>query len=150
MNINKKNPFSLNVKYFTDDRGVLSFCNEFNLSKFKRFYVIKNFHTNFIRAWHAHKKEDKAFMITKGSFQVSAVKIDNWKNPSKSSKVHNFYLSECDNKIIFVPRGFANGLRSLEPKSSLIVFSSSTLDESLKDDFRYTYNYWNPWTVNYR
>ena len=90
MNINKKNPFSLNVKYFTDDRGVLSFCNEFNLSKFKRFYVIKNFHTNFIRAWHAHKKEDKAFMITKGSFQVSAVKIDNWKNPSKSSKVHNF------------------------------------------------------------
>ena len=39
---------------------------------------------------------------------------------------------------------------SFEDNSELIIFSNSTLDESIKDDYRYNYNYWDPWKVDNR
>ena len=43
---------------FYDERGVLSFINEFN-EQIKRFYLIENFKKEYIRAWHGHKNEKK-------------------------------------------------------------------------------------------
>ena len=64
----------------------------------KRFYKIKNYSKNFIRAWH-HKKENKYIMILKGALKVSIVKVNNWKKPEKKSKIINFYLSEKNPKL---------------------------------------------------
>ncbi len=33
--------------------------------------------------------------------------------------------------------GFANGFINLEPNSELMIFSTSTLEESKNDDYRY-------------
>ena len=44
-----------------DNRGSLSFVNSFGFNGVKRFYLIQNHQKNFIRAWHAHKKEEKYF-----------------------------------------------------------------------------------------
>ena len=36
---------------------------------------------------------------------------------------------------------------SLEENSELLIFSTSSLKDSLKDDFRYKLDYWNPWKI---
>ena len=39
---------------------------------------------------------------------------------------------------------------NLKPQTKILVFSSSTLQESAKDDYRYPANYWNPWKIENR
>jgi hypothetical protein len=36
---------------------------------------------------------------------------------------------------------------SLEDNSKLLIFSTSTLESSLKDDYRFPVKYWNPWDI---
>ena len=133
-----------------DDRGSIRFSNQLNFKKIKRFYIVHNYTKNFIRAWHGHKKEEKYISCIKGSFQISAVKIDNFLKPSKRNKVNTYFLNESNNNFVFIPKGYANGLKSLEENSELLILSTSSLQESVKDDFRYDANYWNPWEIKYR
>ncbi len=130
-----------------DNRGSLSFINDLNLKDIKRYYLVKNYKSQMIRAWHAHKNEFKIIICIKGSFQVSAVRVTNFKNPSKEMKVYNFFINENKSECVFIPKKFANGLMSLEDKSELIIFSNVLLDKSLKDDYRFKYDYWNPWII---
>ncbi len=140
-------PKALNLDTFVDDRGVLSFSNKLDLSLVKRFYTVQNFQKNFIRAWHAHKKESKIFILLQGAFLISCVKIDNWKKPSKKNKVHKFFTSDENKKIIFVPPSYANGFMSLRDDSTLLILSNRSVSESIKDDFRFDSHYWNPWNI---
>ena len=39
---------------------------------------------------------------------------------------------------------------SLEDNSELLIFSTSSVEESLKDDIRYDVKYWNPWKISQR
>ena len=77
------------------------------------------------------------------------MKIDNIKLPNKKNKVYNFFINEND-KFVRIPKGYANGMMSLEDNSRVLIFSSSSLKESLKDDYRYNSHYWNPWKINER
>lgn len=133
-----------------DDRGEVIFANEFNMKKIKRFYIVSNHRTNFIRAWHGHKKENKYVMVLQGAAMVCAVKIDNWKKPSKKNKIERIILSEKKQKIMFIPKGYANGFKTLKLNTKIIFFSTSSTTQSLKDDFRFDYNYWNPWKIYQR
>jgi dTDP-4-dehydrorhamnose 3,5-epimerase-like enzyme len=131
----------------TDDRGEVSFVNDFDFSGVKRFYMLKNHKQGFIRAWHGHKKESKYFTAVKGSAVVCCVEIDNWDSPSKALKVQRFVLSEKSPSVLFIPAGFANGFMSLTDDTKIMVFSTSSLQESIDDDFRYDSRYWNPWEI---
>ena len=133
-----------------DNRGSLRFSNDLNFKKIKRFYIVHNYNKNFIRAWHGHLKEEKYISCIKGTFQVSAVKIDNVKKPNKKNKIFNFFLNKSDANFVHIPKGYANGSMSLEENSELLIFSTSSLDESLKDDFRFDAKYWNPWNIEFR
>lgn len=130
-----------------DNRGSVSFSNDLNFKKIKRFYNVHNYSKNFIRAWHGHMREEKYIKCVKGTFQISAVKIDNIKMPNKKNKIFSFILNESNNNFVNIPKGYANGSMSLEDNSELLIFSSSSLHESLKDDIRYQADYWNPWKI---
>ena len=143
-------PKELDLETFVDDRGILSLSNKLNLSSVKRFYTVQNFQKNFIRAWHAHKKESKIFILLQGAFLISCVKIDNWKKPSKKNKVYKFFTSDENKKIIFIPSSYANGFMSLRDDSTLLVLSNRSLSESTKDDFRFNSHYWDPWNISQR
>ena len=133
-----------------DNRGSLRFSNNLDFKNIKRFYIVHNYSKNFIRAWHGHLKEEKYIGCIKGTFQISAVKINNVKKPNKKNKIFNFILNKSDSNFVHIPKGFANGSMSLEDNSELLIFSTSSLSESLKDDFRFNAKYWNPWDVNFR
>ena len=59
-------------------------------------------------------------------------------------------MNQSDSGFVHIPKGFANGSMSLEENSELLIFSTSTLKESLKDDIRYDSKYWDPWVVKQR
>ena len=144
------NPYLIKGGKASDDRGSLQFINDLDLSNMKRFYIVRNYDINFIRAWHAHKFESKYVMCLHGSAKICAVKIDNFQNPSKSLEVHKFFIDQHTPEILVIPNGFANGFISLEYNTRLIFFSDKTLKESIDDDYRYPFDYWNPWKIEFR
>ena len=133
-----------------DDRGAVSFVNDFNFSDVKRFYIVENHKQGFVRAWHAHKNEAKYVMVVKGSAVIGAVQIDDWDNPSKDLKVNRYVLSEKNPSVLYIPAGFANGFMSLSNDTKIIFFSTSELKDSLNDDIRFDAHYWEAWQVEER
>ena len=133
-----------------DNRGSVRFNNNLIFKSIRRFYTVHNYQKNFIRAWHGHFKEEKFIGCIKGTFQISAVKIDNKNKKNKKNKVFSYILNQSNNDFVYIPRGFANGSMSLEDNSELLIFSTSTVQDSLKDDYRFKPKYWNPWIINER
>ena len=131
----------------TDDRGALGFINGFDLSEFKRFYTVENHEAGFTRAWHGHLKESKAILVLRGTALVCAVKMTDTKSPSKDEPLKRVVLSESSTSALFVPAGYANGFKTLTADALIMVFSSTSLDESLNDDYRFPFDYWNPWEI---
>ena len=141
-----------------DDRGSVSFVNGFNFEGVKRFYQVENHAVGFIRAWHGHEKEGKYVYVTSGSALVGAapfneddinnkeiVKINGGTQPAEQ-----FVLSAKAPRILWIPPGYANGFKTLEPNTKILFFSTSTLEDSLGDDIRFPHDFWDIWKENYR
>lgn len=133
-----------------DDRGQIQFCNALNMKSIRRFYVVSNHQPQFIRAWHAHKNESKYVFIISGAAIVAAVEVDNWQNPNKNVKIKRFVLTEKKPAVLKIPAGYAHGFKTLLPDTKIMFMSTATLDESIKDDYRFSAQYWNPWGVEPR
>jgi len=133
-----------------DDRGAVSFVNGFDFNGVKRFYMVRNHATGFVRAWHAHRREAKYVFLARGSALVCAVRIDDWEKPSKDLPIKRFVLSAEKPSVLYIPEGHANGFMSLTGDAALVFFSTSTVEESRSDDIRYDARYWNPWKVEER
>ena len=144
-----------NVRYLAgglaiDDRGALSFCNDFDMSSIRRFYTVTNHQNNFIRAWHAHKNEAKFVFVCSGSIFIQTVEIDNWDNPSLDAKKTRHVLDARRPGLLHIPGGHAHGFMTLAQDTVVMFFSTSSLNESNQDDYRYPYSYWGPWEIEYR
>ncbi len=126
----------------TDPRGTIRFVNDFTFEGIKRFYAITHPDINIIRAWQGHQLETKYFYVTKGSFLINWIKIDDWTAPSKSLEIQSKILSDQQSQILIIPPGHVNGFKALEPDSTLMVFSDMSLEESKDDDFRFPQDYW--------
>lgn len=135
-------PQIINGGIHHDERGEICFVNDFTLPDIKRFYIIKNHSTKIIRGWIGHKIEKKYFFAVKGSFIICAVKINDWKNPSKYLKPEKFIISEQNPQILFIPPGYAIGVKSQQQQSALIVYSNLTLLESSSDTYRFNASLW--------
>jgi dTDP-4-dehydrorhamnose 3,5-epimerase len=140
-------PTMIDGNLAVDDRGQVSFVNSFQFDTVKRFYMVSNHTAGFVRAWHAHQKEGKFVYIVSGSAIVCAVPIDNWETPDRGAKVERFVMSAQKPSILYIPRGYANGFKTLTEGTRVMFFSTSTLEDSKGDDFRYDARIWNPWDV---
>ena len=143
-----KKPFIINGDLSADDRGELMFVNQFNMELVKRFYVVSTHKQGFIRAWHAHKIESKYVFVVNGTALISIVQIDDWDNPSSSLMVEKFVLTAKKPSILYIPSGYANGFKTLSTDTKIIFFSTSTLKESIEDDYRFDACKWNPWEID--
>jgi dTDP-4-dehydrorhamnose 3,5-epimerase-like enzyme len=130
-----------------DDRGTLSFNNDFNFAGVKRYYVVTNHKAGFIRAWHAHRHEAKYVVVVRGSALVGAVRITDWTNPAKDQQPFRTVLSALKPSALYIPAGYANGFMNLTEDATMIFFSTSTLAESMNDDIRFESRYWDIWNV---
>lgn len=129
-----------------DDRGEVGYVNAFTFAGVKRFYWVSNHKSGFVRAWHAHRREAKYFIAVEGATLIGAVEIDNWDKPSKDKEPSRYVLSSQKPSILYIPAGYANGFMSLTDDAKVMVFSTSTLEESQRDDVRYPARYWDIWS----
>jgi dTDP-4-dehydrorhamnose 3,5-epimerase-like enzyme len=141
-----ENPTIIKGGTFSDHRGSMRFVNDFHFNDVKRFYFIKHPNTDFIRAWQGHQFEKKYFYPITGSFVVAWVKIDDFENPSKDLIPDYHILSASSSEIISVPKGYANGLKALEPNSEILIFSDMNLEESLEEKIRFPADWWMDWS----
>lgn len=153
-------PRIINGGIATDDRGSVRFVNDFDFKDVKRFYQVENHRAGFIRAWHGHKKEAKYVYVPRGSALVGAVPLDYYTNIDMGGvgivPGTRFYepdyvvLSSSNPRIWYIPAGYANGFKTLEPNTIVQFFSTSTLEEALEDDIRYNYLNPNLWEEDFR
>ncbi|MBU0459990.1 MAG: dTDP-4-dehydrorhamnose 3,5-epimerase family protein [Nanoarchaeota archaeon] len=121
-----------------DDRGSLTFFNDFDFNGIKRFYQVENISKNVIRAFHGHLHERKFVYVVKGCAKVIGVKIGDGK---LIGQPFEFVLNSRKPSILRIPKGFANGFKALEEGTTVIFFSTSSLDESKNDDIRFEWNH---------
>jgi dTDP-4-dehydrorhamnose 3,5-epimerase-like enzyme len=113
-----------------DERGVVRFVNDFDMSQVVRMYCIEP-ELGVIRAWQGHKVENKWFYTAKGSFLVKTVEMSSFERKE-------YLLKDTESKVLEIPEGYYNGFEALEAGSVLMVFSDVDLDSSKADDFRAT------------
>lgn len=127
---------------FEDERGEMCFFNTFSLAEAVRFYRIKPANTELVRAWQAHKKEQKWFYCLRGSFIVNVISVPEL-GATLAGEVREVFVLEAGTpEILKVPGGCATGFRALEDGSELMVFSDCTLEASKADDYRYPLERW--------
>lgn len=129
-----------------DSRGILAFVNDFRLDEIKRFYTIEHIDDSVVRAWQGHQKEKKWFYVLEGDFCIVLVQPDDWANPSETLPIREIILKANDSQILYIPSGYANGFKALQPNSKLLVFSNFTTEESADDNFRFDKDKWFNWS----
>ncbi|HCA07585.1 WxcM-like domain-containing protein [Chryseobacterium sp.] len=125
---------------YSDERGSLTFNNNFNASEIKRMYHIENADTEFIRGWTGHKIEQRWFSALQGSFLIRLIKIDDWENPSKELQILRFDLDSDNLNILHIPRGYASAIQAKKDNSKLLVMADYSLGE-IHDDHRFPIDY---------
>jgi dTDP-4-dehydrorhamnose 3,5-epimerase len=125
-------------KRHTDQRGELDFFNSLDMAPVMRMYRIKPANTLVIRAWQGHALEHKWFYCLKGAFVVNLIPLSEIITTPSSVVPEIYTLQANRQEILRIPAGFVNGFRALLPESELLVFSDKTLEESKKDDYRFS------------
>lgn len=123
----------------TDARGTLAYFNGFDMSAIRRFYLIEHPDTEIERGWRGHKIEQRWFSVCQGSFLIKLVKIDNWTSPNSNAEQIVFILDDTD--VLYIPKGYASYLKANEPKSKLIIFADSKIEDAGLDDFLFPIDY---------
>lgn len=136
-------PQIIQGKKFSDNRGTLIAFNDLDLSSVVRTYEIIPASDSIVRAWQAHKEEEKWFHCTAGAFLVNLIKLDNFDTPAEHLDATQYILRASEPQVLCVPGGYANGFKALEPNSILQVYSNFSLRESAADDYRFPGDTWN-------
>jgi len=126
-----------------DERGKVSFVNDFDFKDVKRFYVVENHSKGYIRAWHGHKREAKYVYVVSGSILLGAVDLD-------SQDLETYVLSAEKPEILYIPPNHANGFKTLTDDAKVMFFSTSSLNEHPDDDIRFPANKWPIWEIQNR
>lgn len=145
MNKNSSKPSLIKGNQHSDERGTVSFINDFDLSPVKRMYTIQHPSTTTVRAWQGHKIESKYFKCLKGRFLVAVVAIDDWVSPSENLKPERYILDANNTEVLHIPAGYANGFKALDTDSELLVFSNLDLESAKNDQYRFDENLWIDW-----
>jgi len=126
---------------YLDERGTLSFVNDFSMKEVQRFYVIKHPNTHITRGWRAHKMEQRWFYVTKGAFEIKLIAIDNWEVPNPELAQTVFNLKEESSNVLHVPKGYATCLRALSNDSQVIVYADYDIIHAKNDEYVYPLTY---------
>lgn len=132
----------LKGKIHSDERGTITFNNDFDASEVKRIYTIENNSVEFIRGWQGHKIEQRWFACMQGRFEIQVVEIDDFQNPSKDMTINKYELMTDGLNFLHVPAGCITAIQSVEENSKLLVLSDYLLGE-IQDEYRFPLDYFN-------
>jgi hypothetical protein len=127
-------------KCHEDNRGLLFYNNDFDLSHIKRMYIIENISPDFVRSWKGHKIEQRWFCAVHGSITIQCVKIENWEIPNPIAQKIEFKLTANSFDILQVPPGYVTSIQSNEINSRLLVMSDYHFGE-VDDQYSFPLDY---------
>lgn len=130
----------LEGKKHQDERGIITFNNEFDASQIKRIYTIENSSIEFIRGWQGHKIEQRWFACMQGSFEISVIEVDDFENPSKDLKIQKYLLKNDVLTYLYIPSGCITAIQAKEEESKLLVLADFNLGE-INDEYRFSIDY---------
>ena len=125
----------------SDDRGSVRFVNDFSFKDVKRFYQVENVRAGFVRAWHGHMKEGKYVYVPKGTALIGVCPIFYEKNGQENiMPPEKFVLASSNPTVLWIPPGHANGVQTLTDDTIVMFFSTTSLEESTGDDYRFPWD----------
>lgn len=130
----------LEGKKHQDERGIITYNNEFDASQVKRIYTIENLSNNFIRGWQGHKVEQRWFACMQGSFEISVIEVDDFENPLKDLTITKYLLTDEVLTYLHIPSGCITAIQSKENNSKLLVLADYGLGE-INDEYRFPIDY---------
>lgn len=130
----------LNGNRHSDDRGVITYNNDFDASVVKRIYTIENASTDFIRGWQGHAVEQRWFAVMVGSFEISIINVDDFEKPSKDLPIEKYILNDSALTYLHVPAGYITAIKALEMPSKLLVLADYGVAE-IRDEYRFELDY---------
>lgn len=125
----------------SDERGTLTFLNDFNLQWVKRMYFVENANTDLLRGWRGHQIEQRWFYAVAGQFIIRLVEIDNWANPNPALDQLSYQLTVAANAVLHVPPGYASSIQALTQDAKLLVLGDYELEHAKNDDYLYSVDY---------
>ncbi|MCK9175605.1 MAG: hypothetical protein M0O96_10060 [Desulforhopalus sp.] len=125
-----------------DQRGVVSFVNDFDLKNVDRFYTVRAHTMGEPRGWVGHRKEHKWFSPLSGTILVAVVTPDDWELPASNLLVQRYVLSSLKPVVLHVPASHATASVMLTANALLGVFSSGRIEDAGKDDWRFDVGTW--------
>ena len=130
----------LEGKKHQDERGIITFNNDFDASQIKRIYTIENTFLDFIRGWQGHKIEQRWFACMQGSFEIAVIEINNFENPSKDLIPEYFTLKTNNLDFLHIKSGCITAIKTKEENSKLLVFADYSINE-IQDEYRFPLDY---------
>ena len=120
-----------------DDRGMVTFCNDFDMSEVKRWYMLENYQEGYVRAWHGHINEAKWITCVSGAAVEAIVQMHyDWEWNIEGGDVERYTLHP-NGDVLYVPPGYANGHMNLVQGTRLIHFSNLLHEDTVGDDVRF-------------
>ncbi len=126
----------LEGKKHQDQRGIITYNNDFDASQIKRIYTIENISPDFIRGWQGHAVEQRWFACMKGSFKICVIEVDDFEQPSRDLKIQTYELSDKELTYLHVKAGCITAIQSLEENSKLLVLADYAIGE-IQDEYRF-------------
>ncbi len=119
---------------YADARGLLRFCNDFDMSAVKRFYTIANSVEQPVRGWIGHKRETKWFFPVKG---VTTIEVEPMDLAAKNAEVakSSVVLAADKPSVLMVEPGNWFCIEQHDG-AEVMVFSDCKVGEFENDDFR--------------
>ena len=110
-----------------DARGVLRFCNDFDMGEVRRFYTISNSAAQPNRGWILHRKETKWFFPLSGTTTVEV--------EGEDGRRASYRLDAAAPTVLRVPPSNWFMIRQ-DGAAEVQVFSNCRVGEFPNDDFR--------------
>lgn len=123
-----------------DERGIITYNNEFDASEIKRIYTIENHSVDFIRGWQGHQIEQRWFACMKGKFEISVIEVDNFEQPNKNLNIKKYQMDDHSLTYLHIPAGYITAIKALESASKLLVLADYALGE-VQDEYRFPLDY---------
>ena len=115
-----------------DSRGILRFCNEFDMGAVKRFYTISNSAECPVRGWIGHKRETKWFFPLKGD---TVMTVEPMSDSACSTCSTRFNLSASSPSVLKIPGGNWFCIEQHDG-AEVMVFSDCKVGKYEDDDLR--------------
>jgi len=127
---------------FEDERGIITYNNDFDASLVKRIYTIENLQTDFIRGWQGHAVEQRWFACVRGSFRINVIKVDDFENPSSDLESESYDLTADVLDFLHIEPGCITAIKAMEENSKLLVLADYGLQE-INDEYRFALDRFN-------